>query len=149
MQKSADERPRRIEALQERVSRLSAAVLRISASLDLGAVLREVVDSARALTGARYGVITTIDKPGQVQDFVTSGFTPDEHQQLAAWPDGRRLFAHHADRHASRAGTVPSAVVLGGRKVAMQRPRVRAEGREVPLPTFQAVVRRLTASHLL
>ena len=48
-------------------------------------------------------------------------------------------YAHHADRHASRAGTVPSEVVLGGRKVAMQRPRVRAEGREVPLPTFQAV----------
>ena len=48
-------------------------------------------------------------------------------------------YAHQADRHASRAGTVPSEVVLGGRKVAMQRPRVRAEGREVPLPTFQAV----------
>ena len=48
-------------------------------------------------------------------------------------------YAHHADRHASRAGTVPSEVVLGGRKVAMQRPRVRTEGREVPLPTFQAV----------
>ena len=48
-------------------------------------------------------------------------------------------YAHHAARHASRAGTVPSEVVLGGRKVAMQRPRVRAEGREVPLPAFQAV----------
>ena len=48
-------------------------------------------------------------------------------------------YAHHADRPASRAGTVPSEVVLGGRKVAMQRPRVRAKGREVPLPTFPAV----------
>ena len=47
-------------------------------------------------------------------------------------------YAHQAARHASRAGTVPSEVVLGGRKVAMQRPRVRAEGREVPLPIFQA-----------
>ena len=35
--------------------------------------------------------------------------------------------------------TVPSDVVLGGRKVAVQRPRVRADGREVPLPTFQAL----------
>lgn len=42
-------------------------------------------------------------------------------------------------RQASRAGTVPSEVVLGGRKVAVRRPRVRAEGREVPLPTFQAM----------
>ena len=48
-------------------------------------------------------------------------------------------YAHQADRHASRAGTVPSEVVLGGRKVAMQRPRVRAAGREVPLPTFAVV----------
>ena len=38
-----------------------------------------------------------------------------------------------------RAGTVPSEVVLGGRKVGVQRPRVRAAGHEVPLPTFQAL----------
>ena len=30
--------------------------------------------------------------------------------------------------------TVPSEVVLGGRKVAVHRPRVRGDGREVPLP---------------
>ena len=86
-----------IRALRERLSRLCAAVLRISSSLDLDTVLREVVASARALTGARYGVITTIDKTGQPQNFVTSGITPDEHRQLAAWPDGRRLFEHLRD----------------------------------------------------
>jgi transposase-like protein len=48
-------------------------------------------------------------------------------------------YAHLAERRASRAGTVSSDVVLGGRKVAVRRPRVRAEGREVPLPTFQAM----------
>jgi putative transposase len=48
-------------------------------------------------------------------------------------------YAHDTDRLASRAGTVSSEVVLGGRKVAVRRPRVRAEGREVPLPTFQAM----------
>ena len=45
-------------------------------------------------------------------------------------------YAHVADRQASRAGTVSSEVVLGGRKVAVQRPRVRAGGHEVALPTF-------------
>src|SRR5918993_585772 len=45
-------------------------------------------------------------------------------------------YAHLAERRASRAGTVSSEVVLGGRKVAVRRPRVRAEGRERPLPTF-------------
>ena len=95
--KSPDELRRENEALGERISKLSAAILRISASLDVNAVLHEVVDSARALTGSRYGVITTIDDSGQVQDFVSSGFTPDEHRQLADWPDGPRLFAHLRD----------------------------------------------------
>lgn len=45
-------------------------------------------------------------------------------------------YHHQADRTASRAGTVPSEVVLGGRKVAIRRPRVRRDGAEMPLPTF-------------
>ena len=49
---------------------------------------------------------------------------------------GRR-YQHQAERPASRTGTAPSEVVLGGRKVALRRPRVRANGAEVPLPTFQ------------
>jgi putative transposase len=48
-------------------------------------------------------------------------------------------YQHDGERVASRAGTVPSAVVVGGRKVAIRRPRVRAGGREVPLPTFAAL----------
>ena len=91
-----DETNREIQALRGRISALSAAILRISASLDLATVLQEVVDSARALTGARYGVIATIDETGDVREFVTSGFTPDEHRELAEWPDGPRLFAHFA-----------------------------------------------------
>ncbi|MCY3698555.1 MAG: ATP-binding protein [Gemmatimonadetes bacterium] len=86
-----------IEVLQERVSRLSAAVLRVSDSLDLDTVLREVVDSARALTGARYGMIATVDHTGGVAEFVASGFTPDEDREIAAWPDSPRLFAHFRD----------------------------------------------------
>jgi putative transposase len=48
-------------------------------------------------------------------------------------------YAHQPDRRASRAGKVPSEVVLGGRKVAIQRPRVRTAEEEVPLPTFQTM----------
>ena len=80
--------------LRDRLARLSAAILRISASLELDAVLREVVDSARALTGARCGVIATVDEAGQPQDFVSSGLSPLEHRQLVEWPDGHRLFEH-------------------------------------------------------
>ena len=109
--KSPDELRRENEALGDRISRLSAAILRISASLDVNTVLQEVVDSARALTGARYGVITTIDDAGQPQDFVSSGFTPAEHQQLADWPDGPRLFEHLRDLPgALRLGDLPGYV---------------------------------------
>jgi len=51
-------------------------------------------------------------------------------------------YAHEPDRPASRAGTVRSEVVLGGRKVAIQRPRVRTADGEVALPTFQTMARR-------
>ena len=82
------------EAPGEPVSALSAAVLRIGASLDLGTVLSEVVDSARALTGARCGTIATVDASGQPGDFVTSGLSGDEHRALETWPDGPGLFGH-------------------------------------------------------
>ena len=82
------------EAPRERVSSLSAAILRISASLDVETVLREVVESARALTGAQHGVIATIDEAGRPQEFVISGFAPEEARQVAAWPDAMRLFEH-------------------------------------------------------
>ena len=50
-------------------------------------------------------------------------------------------YQHQANREASRTGAVQSEVVLGGRKVALRRPRVRANGQEVPLPTFQIMAR--------
>ena len=95
--KSSEECRRENEALRDRVSRLSSAILRISESLDLGTVLREVVDGARALTGARFGGVATLSDSGQVQEFVTSGITAAEHQRVAEWPDGLRLFEHFRD----------------------------------------------------
>ena len=92
-----DDHRREIEELRERISRLSAAVQRVSASLDLDTVLDEILESARALTGARYGVITTIDKAGQPVDFTSSGITAEVHRQLFEFPDGPRLFAHFHD----------------------------------------------------
>ncbi len=95
--KSRAELEREIEVLGERISTLSAAVLRLGSSLDLATVLQEAADSARALTGARYSLIVTIDEAGEAQEFVTSGLTPDEHRELAEWSDGPRLFAYLRD----------------------------------------------------
>ena len=94
---SSDDPGREINALRERISRLSVASVRISGTLDLETVLHEVAVSARALTGARYGAIVTIGDAGQPQEFVTSGITEDEHRHLAEWPDGPRLFEHFRD----------------------------------------------------
>ena len=84
--------------MREHTSALSAAMLRISASLDLDTVLHEVVESARALTGARYGAIAILDDYGRPQNFVTSGLTEEEHVQMEGWqPEGVQLFEHLRD----------------------------------------------------
>ena len=47
------------------------------------------------------------------------------------------------DRRAGRAGTTKSEVTLGGRRIAIPRPRVRSmEGEEVELPSFRFATKR-------
>ena len=82
---------------ETRLSTLSKALLRISASLDLETVLREVIDGARALTGASQGCIVTFDETGTPQDFVTSGMSEDERRRMEEWPDRLRLFERFRD----------------------------------------------------
>ena len=86
-----------LDTLRERFAALSAAILRINSTLDLATVLREIVDSARVLTGARYGVITTLDETDQVQEFVSAGFTEEEHRAFEAGPDGPKLWTQLRD----------------------------------------------------
>ena len=88
----SDRRDREFEALEERLSRLSEASLRINESLDFDEVLQGVLDSARSLTAANYGVMTLLDDGGRVQDFLSSGLTPEETEQLRVMPDGPRIF---------------------------------------------------------
>ena len=45
-------------------------------------MLREIAEAARALTGARYAVTTTIDGDRQNEHTVLFGFTPDETRQI-------------------------------------------------------------------
>ena len=80
-----------------RMSALSKALLRISASLDLETVLREVIGGARALTDARYGCIVTLDETGRPDDFLTSGLTEDQHRRLEQWPYGPQMFERLRD----------------------------------------------------
>ncbi len=89
-----DERDRRIQELEERLSRLSEASLRINESLDFETVLQNALDSARDLTGARYGVIATVDEQGGLETILTSGTSEEEHQQVVALEGGEEIFAH-------------------------------------------------------
>ena len=90
----ADDQAREIAELRDRLSRLSQASLRINESLDFDTVLQGVLDSACSLTGARYGVITLLDESGQVQDFVTSGLTAQEHRRFTDLPEGMMFFQY-------------------------------------------------------
>ena len=92
-----DELRRENEELRARIAQLSAASLRIGSSLDLDTVLGEIAESARALTGARYAAIATMDEYGKPVDFVTSGFTEEEHRAMEEWSDGPKLFEHFRD----------------------------------------------------
>ena len=78
--------------LRERLSRLCAASVRINESLDLSLVLQGVLESARSLTDAKYGVITTSDESRKVEAMLTSGLTTDETERLRAMPGGVRLY---------------------------------------------------------
>ena len=89
-----DCRDRQIATLRERLSRLSEASLRINESLDLDDVLQGVLDSARTLTGARYGVITTLDDEGRMEDLRVSGLTAEDARRIWEIPDGQRFFEY-------------------------------------------------------
>lgn len=84
----------RVEVLQETLSRLSEASLRISQSLEVDTVLREIVASACALANAAYGGITTWDNSGQLRDFITHGVSEADHQKYLDLPYGAELWAY-------------------------------------------------------
>ena len=67
--------------------------LRISESLDLDTVLEKVVEGARLLTGANQRGLTVVDS-GQLQDFITSSLTEEEHQGFVTLAGGPALFTN-------------------------------------------------------
>ena len=89
-----DARDLEVQALRDRLTRMCEACHRINESLDLDTVLQEVLDSARSLTGARYGVIVLLDGSGDLQDFLGSGLTPDEARRLWELPEGLQFFEY-------------------------------------------------------
>ncbi len=87
-----DRLKRENEALRERLTRLSEASLRINESLDFDTVLQGVLDAARSLTDARYGVMTLHDEDGRVQNFLASGMSPEQTLQVWDIPVASRIY---------------------------------------------------------
>src|SRR4029450_11437844 len=60
--------------------------------LDLGTLLQRVVDRARTLAGAKYGALGVLDDKGEfIDQFITSGITPEQRAQLGPLPRGHCL----------------------------------------------------------
>ena len=85
---------RRLAILLERQTRLSEASLLINDGLELDTVLQRVLDSARSLTGAQYGVLTTLDQSGFLEYFFASGLSAEEAPQLWGMPGGPEIFEY-------------------------------------------------------
>ena len=99
MLKEVEESTGEIEALRDRISGMSEAIVRITESLDLDTVLRGVIDSARSLTGARYGALLIFDDSGNIQNLMTSGITPEEVEAIQAKPMGLGILAYMNECH--------------------------------------------------
>ena len=88
---------------------MSEASLRVNESLDPDTVLQEVMDSARSLTGARFGGIMAFDESGQLLEFITSGMPPEEQQRMLDLPEGPALYEYFSSIQGSlRFGDVAS-----------------------------------------
>ena len=89
-----EEPERERQGPEDRLSRMSQASVRITATLDLDDVLQGVVDGACSLTEATRGCITVLDDEGELQHFVTFGATSEQLQVVLELPGGMVLFEH-------------------------------------------------------
>ena len=80
-----------IRAFLERLTALAQAGLRINESLDPDTVTQEVLDCARSLTGADYGILALVDDQRRMQQLLWSGLTDEESHQLHNIRAGQQL----------------------------------------------------------
>ncbi len=74
---------------QERLGRLLAANRLIVSELSLPAVLRQIVETARVLVGARYAALGVLGADDQLEQFVHSGVDAETAAAIGELPHGR------------------------------------------------------------
>ncbi|MFF9347295.1 GAF domain-containing protein [Streptomyces sp. NPDC014734] len=72
-----------------RLRRILEAVLSVGTDLDLRVTLQQIVDTATALTGARYGALGVLDPElGTIRELFTSGLDDAGRRRIGEFPDG-------------------------------------------------------------
>ncbi len=77
--------PRSLRALLD-------AVITVGSDLDLGAVLRHIIESAVALVDARYGALGVLDESGaSLAQFITDGLDDETYRAIGPLPKGHGI----------------------------------------------------------
>ncbi|MGH2579715.1 MAG: GAF domain-containing sensor histidine kinase [Actinomycetota bacterium] len=75
----------------DRRDRLIEAGMILASELSLDAVLQRIIELAVEITDARYGALGVIGPGGDLQEFITTGITPEEREAIGAPPHGRGI----------------------------------------------------------
>ncbi len=75
----------------DRRDRLIEAGMILASELSLDAVLQRIIELAVDITDARYGALGVIGPGGDLQQFITTGITPEEREAIGAPPHGRGI----------------------------------------------------------
>ena len=78
----------------DRTAVVEDAALRVASVLDYYEAHQAVVDEARQIVGADYGILVTTNDASGHSAFVTSGFSSEERRNLSVVTEGPRLLAH-------------------------------------------------------
>jgi signal transduction histidine kinase len=81
----------RVERQNRELLALHRAGLDLSGDLSLDTLLEKVVEQATQLVEARYGAVAVIDDERRIQQFVTSGISPDQAETIGEPPAGQGL----------------------------------------------------------
>ena len=87
----AEGRGHRPDALPGSSQLLLDAVMALSSDLDLHGVLERIVESATALTGARYGALGVIGADDDLGEFLTTGVSGGVRELVGDLPHGRGI----------------------------------------------------------
>ncbi|MEX2548124.1 MAG: GAF domain-containing sensor histidine kinase [Chloroflexota bacterium] len=79
----------RLQGLQ--LAALDAAVRGIAGVQSVDRVLQLIVDRVRELAAARYAALGIVDAFGTIEEFITSGVTPEQRAKIGALPRGHGL----------------------------------------------------------